>query len=441
MDGTEQGAVREAARPSAGKGRLGRLSGLLASREVTWGALAGALVMNLVGYGLLSVLLLFFALLGLCARQWGLRALDRVEVSAAGGHSALFAGEEVTLRYQVTNDKLLPLTWLEVCQDLPVNGCMEPLDGFERYELEQFERSDDPRGAGALYRRRLVFLMGLQTVSWDTVWAARRRGIYQLGSVVLRSGDGFGLTQTEARSPLAAPPAFVVYPRRVAVDPSPFLRQLWNGQTGQQGHFEDVTVMKSVRPYQPGDSWKRIDWRLAARQQGLQVRQYETIQPRTVHFILDGASFLGLSPGNDELEEALSVLSSLLVELDGAGVRCGLSLPQTALSPNVDLSPDDRSLTLGDLLFQLAGFDGDTAQSVFPGALLASLQNTVGQMCLLTHSRARLSCPQLPGQLDAGRLLALPFDDSPAPPGGGGDPLGSCMVLPLSRLKGGARRG
>lgn len=420
-------------RTSALKGRMGTLSGLVASRGMILAALIGGLACNLGGYLLLSVLLLFFALTGLLARQWGLRSLSRVEVTATGGHAALFAGEEVTLSYTVTNNKPLPLTWLELCQEMPLNGCMEPLDGFERYELSEMERSQES-APSALYRKRLAFVMGFQSVSWDTTWAARRRGIYQLGSIQLRSGDGFGLTQTAAPCPLPHVPTFAVYPRRVAVDAGPFLKNLWNGQIGSQGWLEDVTVMKNVRSYRPGDSWKRIDWRMAARQQGLLVREYETIQPRTIHFIFDGASFQGLSADNEELERALSILSSLLVELDMAGVRCGLSLPQTGRSPNVDLLPDDRSLTLSDLLFQLAGFDGDTAGSLFPGGLLSSLQNSVGQLCLITHSRARLTCGTLLGQLDLNRLLALPYDDSPGD-GPGGEALAGCSMLPLTRLE------
>ena len=402
--------------------------------------MGGALLLNLAGYPLMTVLLLFFALLGLLARQWGLHSLVRVEVTAQGGHPSLFAGEEVSLGYTVVNDKLLPLTWLELCQDLPLNGCMEPLEGFERYELSHMERNEEEDSPNALYRKRLAFLMSWQEVSWQTTWAARRRGIYQLGALTLRSGDGFGLSQTEARRPLSNPPTFVIYPRRVEVDCSPFLKNLWNGQTGSQGYFEDVTVMKTVRDYRPGDNWKRIDWRLAARQQGLQVREYETIQPRTLHFIVDGASFRGLSPDNAELEESLSILSSLLVELDLAGVRCGLSLPQTGRSANVDLSPDDRAQALPDLLFQLAGFDGDTATGLFSAGLLSALQNTVGQVCLITHSRATLACGQLLSQLDLGRLLVLLFDDTrrDTPQAG---LLSVCPALPLSRLKRGDRHG
>lgn len=420
------------------RGRVGGLSGLLASKWVMLGCAGGALAANLLGYGLMTALLLFFALLGLAARQWGLRALDRVALQARGGCPALFAGEKGVVRYTLVNDKLLPLTWLELCQDIPLNACMEPLNGFERYELAEMERVQGG-GPATLYRKRLAFLMGGQEVSWETTWAARRRGVYQMGELTLRSGDGFGLSQTEARRPLENPPTFVVYPRRVAVDASPFLKNLWNGQTGSSGYVEDATVMKNVRSYRAGDNWKRVDWRLAARQQGLQIKEYETIQPRTIHFIVDGASFQGLSPGNEELEEALSILSSLMVELDQAGVRCGLSLPQTGRSANVDQSPDDRSLTLSDLLFQLAGFDGDTATGLFSTGLLTTLQNSVGQLCLLTHSRGRLTCGGLLRGLDPGRLLALPYDDSV--PDEGGDPLAGCAILPLHRLKRGEAHG
>ena len=420
-----------------GRSRVGGLSGLLASQWVILGCVVGALAINLAGYTLMSAMLLFFALLGLAARQWGLWSLRRVEVKADGGHPSLFAGEETTLSYRVVNNKLLPLTWLELCQDIPLNSCMEPMNGFERYELAEMERRED--GAPyALYRKRLAFLMGWQEVEWKTVWTARRRGIYQLGELILRSGDGFGLTQTEARRRLDEPPTFVVYPKRVGVDASPFLRNQWNGQTGSSGYFEDVTVMKSVRDYRPGDSWKRIDWRLAARGQGVQVREFEAIQPRTIHFIVDGASFRGISPDNEELEETLSILSSLLVELDMAGVRCGLSLPQTGRCANADLSPDDRSLTLADLLFQLADFDGDTAAGLSSFGFLSTLQNTVGQMCLITHSRANLTCDELLGQLDLNRVLALPFDEELRSEEGS-DPLVDCPILPLSRLKRGER--
>ena len=50
-----------------GRGRVGGLSGLLASQWVILGCVVGALAINLAGYTLMSAMLLFFALLGLAA--------------------------------------------------------------------------------------------------------------------------------------------------------------------------------------------------------------------------------------------------------------------------------------------------------------------------------------------------------------------------------------
>ena len=415
-----------------------RRSSVLVSLPVLGLLLLGGVLAAFFRQERLAFVLMFVFLLAGASRAWAALAARKVSVSVSGAARGMLPGEEVRLELTVRNDKFLPLVWLELFFPLSRSLCLTPEESRKPDDWEMLGLEEMGASTQLVGEKRCSFLLWYETARLSIRWRANRRGVYSSAGWRLRTGDGFGLTQIAARRPLDPPPVFVVYPRRVEVDPGPFLRQLWSGQTGDRGYFEDVTVMKSVRPYLPGDSWKRIDWRLAARDQGLQVRQYETIRPRTVHFILDGTSFLGLSPENDELEDALSLLASLLVELDGAGVRCGLSLPQTDLSPNADLSPDDRSLTAADLLFQLAGFDGDTARSAFPGSLLASMQNSVGQMCLITHSRARLSCAPLLGQLDAGRLLALPYDDGLAP---GADPLGECTVLPLNRLRGGTRHG
>ncbi len=416
--------------------KIGGLSSLLIATPVVIGFFGAALIANFWGATAVSVLALFLGLLGLSSRLWGLASLNKVEVSVSGAHPAMFAGEEVSLRYTVENRKLLPLTWLELCQDLPPNSCLVPISGFERYDLTFMEAQEEK---SALYRKRLAFLMGDQSLSWGSRWRAERRGIYQLGKLYLRSGDGFGLAQSAAERRMTNPPTFVVYPEMITVDVSSFLKNLWSGQTGANGYFEDVTVLKTVRSYQNGDSWKRIDWRMAARQEDLQVKQFETIQPQTIQFIVDGASFLGLSPDNDELEQALSVLASVLVKLEERGVRCGLSLPQTAAAPNLDLAPDDKSLTLQDLLFQLAGFDGNTATELFGGDTLATLQNTVGQMYLLSHSGGRAGCGPLLRQLDLRRLTVLAYD--PAEPAESVNHFSPCAVRPLLALKGGERHG
>ena len=114
-----------------------------------------------------------------------------------------------------------------------------------------------------------------QTLEWDSCWTARRRGIYPLDHVLLRSGDGFGLTQIEKPYPVERSPVFVVYPRIVPVRTDLFLQNLWDAKSGAKGYFEDPNVIRGERAYQSTDPWKRINWRMAARKEELEVKLYE----------------------------------------------------------------------------------------------------------------------------------------------------------------------
>ena len=55
---------------------------------------------------------------------------------------------------------------------------------------------------------------------------------------------------------------------------------------------------------------------------------YEDTLPRGVHFILDGESFSGPEPHPEALEETLSILASLALELEAEQAYCSLSLPR-----------------------------------------------------------------------------------------------------------------
>jgi hypothetical protein len=263
------------------------------------------------------------------------------------------------------------------------------------------------------------------------------QGIYQIREVLLRSGDGFGLAQSVQSREIPGAPTFVVYPRLVPVRTEGFFRNVWSGQTGARGYLEDITVLRNVRDYRESDNWKRIDWRMAARQEELQVKQFDTILPKSIHFIVDGKSFTGLSPENEELEEMFSVLASLLLRLDAEGVRCGLSLPGTARAAALDLFPDDRTVGISDLLFQISAFDGESGTSVFGERLIAGMQSRVGQTCFVTWGDGKTDCGALLGRLNPSALQVI--SRLPAAVDGP-DPLSGCRTLLLDGLKGGGRK-
>jgi len=391
------------------KGRIyaSRFSSLVVKPFVIIAAFAGAILTNLAGITSSAIFLFSLFIVGLTARLWGFHALRRIDVSISGSSLTLTVGDTTELTYSVENNKLLPLTWMELCLDSPVNGCVAPDSGFSLFSCQEEDvDSDIPQ---ELFRRRILFLMSFQSISWNTVWFARRRGVYDASKVSLRSGDGFGLTRS-MQDITADAILFVVWPKIVPVDTAPFFRNVWQGSAGRRGHVEDPTVLQGLRDYAPGDPWKRIDWRMAARADELMVKKFETILPSTIHFVLDTVSFLDVSYDNSELEESISVLASLILELSASGIRCGLSLPGGEGFPAVDISPDDPSTDARDLLNSLAALNVDKAVGGFDERLIESLSQTVGQLWFVTYSGVKLSCPDLAEKLEPSGFFAMCHD-------------------------------
>ena len=378
---------------------LGFQSALLVSWGVIILAFAGALLAWWIGIPGVGVLLMAAALTGLISRLWGLASLRGMAASAEADREAVSVGQSVTVHYTIKNNKALPLIWAELLQDVPVRDCLTPDDSFRLREFSEEEAQHT--GRARAYVRRLAFVMGYSTLSWDTVWTGMHRGIYLPQDLVLLSGDGFGLTQAAAEVSGLQGRMIVVWPRIVPVETWPFLRHVWSGTTGKAGWSEDPTVMLGERAYQPGDPWKRIDWRAAARTDELMVRQFDKVTPLSVLFILDAAAL-------QDAEEAISITASLIHALCWSGIDCGLALPATEHYAPLLLRPEDPSVTEAGCLYALASFEAESATSRFNETAVMSAAAETGQVWIVSEGSQSMTVPVLAGRLSESgvRLLA-----------------------------------
>ena len=369
---------------------MGFQSALLVSTGAIIGSSGCSILAWWAGLTEVAAVLTAVAAIGLVSRLWGAYALKHVEVTVSAGQEAISAGQSVTVRYSIENKKVIPLVWLELCQDVPLRGCLVPDDSFQ---LRSFSKEEaEHAGRKEAYMRRMSFLMGWSELEWETVWTGVCRGVYRFPGLVLRSGDGFGLCQSISRAQSRGGRCIVVWPRIVPVKTGPFLRHVWSGSAGRAGWNEDPTVMKGIRAYQPGDPWKRIDWRIAARTDELMVRQFDTVTPMSILFVLDAASM-------DDREEGISLLASLILELEQNGVECGLALPAVGKTPPLLLRPDDPSVAAGQCLFALSEFAAEKAGGRFDERGIMACGASVGQVWIVTGSAGRISCPGLAGML------------------------------------------
>ena len=371
----------------------------------------------------LSAALAVFCFFCLLSRLWGQSALKRVEIVCEGTPAALFPGGEAQLRFTIRNEKLLPVIWLEILQLLDGQAPLFPAEEADICRVsaqDAFGNGSLPDTEVSFLYKKFTFLMGGEQLTWVSTWHARHRGIFYPAQVRCRAGDGFGLMQTERTFSSDALRRIVVYPAVQSVAIDAFLRDTWEAAGGAKGYMEDPTVIKSTRDYACTDSYKRINWRISAKGQRMLVNTYETIQPRSAFFLLDGESFNGAAPELDALEDTLSILASLILRLHERGIQCGLALPESGRAPAQEILGAGQT-PVEEILTALAGYtlcpltppehpDQPPAvrPSVFHDQQILSLSN-VGRFYYLCFSPERVAQRGLLTRLEPARTTLLPY--------------------------------
>ena len=415
--------------------KLSRSSWLLAWPVMLTCLLAGTLAAFFRQQYLASILIFLFVL-ALVARIWAYASAKRISLRVRSKSLGLFPGEEAAFEIEVRNEKFLPVVWLDIFCPLPHNHCMLPQecrrpDMWEAVYLKEEGASDELVG-----EKRLSFFRWYETVRFTSRWTALHRGVYSMEGWRLRTGDGLGLAQIERPIPREDVRQFAVYPKLVPVAPDFFLRNLWNADTGTRGVMEDPTVIRSTRDYMTSDSFKQINWRLAARGLPLTVNVYEDILPKSAHFLFDGESFNGPPEHLEEMEDALSVLGSELVRLHQAQVSCGLSLSQGRSGPAVNYfnAESPHVLLRAMAAYQPMAHKWDEVKedfvpqrAVFDEGAIYEWAKRVGRFYYITYDASILPGCKLLQHLDRTQVSVLTYRE--------GERFGEFETICLQRLK------
>lgn len=152
----------------------------------------------------------------------------------------------------------------------------------------------------------------------------KMRGYYQVGPLVLETGDLFGLHR---RYRVGTEPHFVlVYPRVVPLEGYDLASRRPMGEVVLTHRlFEDPTRIAGVRRYEPGDPFNRVHWRATARTGQLHSKIYDpsTIQGATLVLDFHVAGYdARREPQRSEL--AVTAAASLAHALYEMGQQVGL---------------------------------------------------------------------------------------------------------------------
>ncbi|MGQ0600142.1 MAG: DUF58 domain-containing protein [Anaerolineales bacterium] len=232
-----------------------------------------------------TIAYLFFGM-WLAARWWARRNVRHIKVKREYVNRAFF-GDEVPVRVEVRNSGVLPVTWLQVKESVPVDL------GLPRRPARVF--SLNARGTD-----ELTYTLN-----------CRKRGVYALGPLSVQTGDLFGVTQALSAETPREP--MIVYPRVVPLSrlglptrsPLAVLRSV-------TPLFEDTARVIGVRDYSPGDSLRRIHWTATASVGRLLVKNYQpAIARETMLFLNLNAESYDMRGRHDAVELAITVAASI----------------------------------------------------------------------------------------------------------------------------------
>lgn len=216
------------------------------------------------------------------SRAMANRSFAGLQVTRELSADRAFVGERVDVTVSVTNTTRLPVVWL-----------------LANDEVTHLVNVVSPR-------RAVLSLSARETKRWTYGVVARRRGLHTFGPLHLEAGDAFGLAHLRGGSYLQS--RLIVYPRIHALEELGLPSSLPFGEVQTSTRFfDDPAHTIGTRPYQAGDPYKSIHWKVTARAGELYVREY---QPTIA---VDSYIYLNLNEGEYELH-MLEYYSELAIE-------------------------------------------------------------------------------------------------------------------------------
>lgn len=201
-----------------------------------------------------------YVLLGvmIVSRLLARTALDKVSAERTCKRTTAEVGDRVKVGVTVRNGGWLPVPWV-LLEDLLPRRALDPR--FPRLRVK-----------GKRLQLRMLRPGGEAHVEYQV--QCQMRGYYQLGPLVMESGDLFGLHR---RYRVDAESHFLlVYPKVIAlVDYELASRRPIGDVRLTHRLYEDPTRIAGVRPYEAGDPLNRVHWRATARTGVLHSKVYE----------------------------------------------------------------------------------------------------------------------------------------------------------------------
>lgn len=234
---------------------------------------------------------------------------------------------------------------------------------------------------------RVIGVPARSTRQWLAKVTLTRRGSFRLGALRVRTGDPFGLFQSEMT--VGAATNVVVFPEVVPLPhwrlpPSPI-----DGTARTSRRYEASTpLVGGVRPYVHGDSINRVHWRSSARHGELHVKEFDLEQAADLWIALDLDRGVHAGIGNEaSVETAVTIAASVAMRT----LSDNRAVAMTASARKIVVHQPDRGPRVEQKLLHLLAnvqADGHEPLAEVVSATLPQLRRGM-TLCLITGSTER----------------------------------------------------
>lgn len=265
--------------------------------------------------------------------KWG---LFRLQYTRSFNKEKVYAGEEIEMIDEISNNKLLPIPWLRLESKIDRNlQFVGKQDQLTEVHSEEFHRT-------------LFSMLPYQKITRRHKVRCTKRGYYELKNVSLTLGDIFGFGESFRK--FNAKAAVTVFPEMIAIEEIPLPSHSWLGDIiVRRWIIEDPFVIAGVRDYSRGDSLNSVNWKATARTGNLQVskKDYTADHQLMIYLNFDESEDIWMPIQNTSLiEKGISYAASIAGNSIAKGINTGFGCNSYLVEPFREKTENDTKSSI-----------------------------------------------------------------------------------------------
>ena len=188
---------------------------------------------------------------------FGYFGMKKITYNRRFNTKAAFVGDDITMIEEISNNKIMPVSWLKVESRMS--------------RALSFGTKDDLTISSGLYHRSIFFMGPYRKITRTHNVSCLQRGRCILKSVAFSAGTGLGLT--EIKKDYALNTQISIYPKLLSFDDIPKLsKQLLGDIIVKRWIAPDPFLINGIRSYTQGDNLRDVHWGATAKTGELKMK-------------------------------------------------------------------------------------------------------------------------------------------------------------------------